>query len=719
LPIIKTHVSLSTVTGAADMEALFRPSSIAVVGASASAGKAGNAMVRSLLGFRGRLHLVNPRGGEIEGRAAVPSLAAIAGPVDLAVLVLRAENVPAALEECGRAGVRAAIVCSGGFAEADRHQSVPPSAGDGEGAGRSLQDEALAVARRYGVRLLGPNTSGYMNPLDGVLANFVPDVTTLEPGPVAIVASSGGVNLAACFLAAADGLGVRLGVGLGNAADVGFADALAWLATDEATRAVGVQLEGVDDGRALVAAVAELAAVKPVVALKVGRADVSAFARSHTGRVLGHFELGRAALRQAGAVVVDDLGELVDALRALAAARLPPLADPGVGVVTGQAGPGLLIADVLRGRGVSIPELDETTVKGLGRLLPPLTWQRNPVDTGRPQETFPAVLAEVAADPGVDALLVYALEEGDAVDPEVALSTPGVPGELPVVFGSSGPAGTLDERQRALARMAVPLYRTPERAARAMGALVEDGRAQHRMATVQARPASPLPPTVGDLLGPGAGPPDEHTAKAVLDALGVPTPDRRVCDSKAAAHAALADLGAPVVVKLLDPDVPHKRAAGGVHLGVQTPYELDDALDAIDAAAGGAPRYLVEAEAGRGPELLVGGFRDPTFGPVVALGPGGSDVERLGGPALRLAPLGLTDVDEMVAGLDPVLVGDQAPALCDILLAVSDLMMGASQVAEIDLNPVRLTRSGPWALDALIVLAEPEHLTGSLTTGTD
>ena len=686
------------------MEALFRPSSIAVLGASAAADKAGNAMVRSLLGFRGRLHLVNPRGGEIEGRAAVPSLAAIGEPVDLAVLVLRAENVPAALEECGRVGVRAAIVCSGGFAEADRHQSAEP----GEGAGRALQDEAVAVARRYGIRLLGPNTSGYMNPLDGVLPNFVPDVTTLEPGPVAMVASSGGVNLAACFLAAADGLGVRLGIGLGNAADVGFADVLAWLAADEATRAVGVQLEGVDDGRALVAAVAELAAVKPVVALKVGRADVSAFARSHTGRVLGHFELGRTALRQAGAVVVDDLGELVDALRALSGPRLAPLADPGVGVVTGQAGPGLLIADVLRERGVSIPELDETTVKGLGRLLPPLTWQRNPVDTGRPQDTFPAVLAEVAADPGVDALLVYALEEGDAVDPEVALSTPGVAGELPVVFGSSGPAGTLDRRQRALAGLGVPLYRTPERAARAMGALVEDGRAQHRLAAVQGRPASPLPPTVAGLLGAEAGPPDEHTAKAVLDALGVPTPERRVCAGRAEAYAALMDLGAPVVVKLLDPDVPHKRAAGGVHLGVHTGDELDAALDAIDAidGRGAPPRYLVEAEAGRGPELLVGGFRDPAFGPVVALGPGGSDVERLGGPALRLAPLGLSDLDEMLAGLHPDLVGDQGPALCTILLAVSDLMMGAPQVAEIDLNPVRLTRSGPWALDALVVLAE-------------
>jgi len=303
----------------------------------------------------------------------------------------------------------------------------------------------------------------------------------------------------------------------------------------------------------------------------------------------------------------------------------------------------------------------------------------------------------------VDALLVYALEEGDAVDPEAALRTPGVPGELPVVFGSGGPADALDRRQRGLAGVGVPLYRTPERAARAMGALVDDGRAQHRLATARARPATPLPRQVAELLA--AGSPDEHTAKAVLDALGVPTPERRVCADRATAHAALAELGAPVVVKVLDPALAHKLAAGGVHLGVNVSAELDAALDAIDAVPGrGSAGYLVESQAGPGPELLVGGFRDPAFGPVVALGPGGSEVERLAAPALRLAPLDLHDVDEMLAGLAPGLVGDEGPALAAVLLAVSDLLMGAPQVAEIDVNPVRLTHSGPWALDALVVL---------------
>ncbi len=416
------------------LRALFCPKSIAVVGASAATGKAGNAMVRSLLGFPGILHLVNPRATEIEGRAVAPSVASIGGPIDLAVLVVPAEAVPTALEDCGAAGVRAAVVCAGGFAETT--------------GGRHLQDEASAIARRHGVRLLGPNTSGFMNVADGVMANFVPYVTRLEPGPASIVASSGGMNLAVSFLANGEGLGLRIGVGLGNAADVGFAEVLDFLADDDATKVIGVHLEGVDDGRALFEAVARTSERKPVVALKVGRSEVSEFAVSHTGRLIGDFSLSCTALAQAGAVLVDDVGQLVDAMRALVVRRVRPSSSPGVAVVTAQAGPGLLITDVLRSRGVSVPPLADSTVKRLQRLLPPLTLLSNPVDTGRPSETFGQVLALVAADDAVDAMVMYALKESDVVNPEVAFRTPGVAGELPVVFGTSGPREMLDLSQR-------------------------------------------------------------------------------------------------------------------------------------------------------------------------------------------------------------------------------------------------------------------------------
>ncbi len=593
------------------------------------------------------------------------------------MLVVPAEAVPGALEDCGRGGVLAAVVCAGGFAETRD--------------GRELQDAALAVAQRYGIRMLGPNTSGFMNPLDGVLANFVPYVTRLEPGPASVVASSGGMNLAVSFLAGGEGLGLRLGIGLGNAADVGFAEVLDFLVHDDATEVIGLHLEGLDDGRALYDAIARTVPAKPVVALKVGRSDVSEFALSHTGRLIGDFALTAAALKQAGAVVVDDVGQLVDAMRALVARRLRPSSEPGVGVVTAQAGPGLLIADVLRSRGVSVPPLADATVKGLQRLLPPLTMLSNPVDTGRPAETFGQVLALTAADDAVDALVVYALKESDVINPEVAFRAPGVGGELPVVFGTSGPREMLDLSQRVLTAMGVPQYRTPEQAARAASALVDDARARDRL-------DAPSPSRPPELALPD-GPLDEHDGKNLLDELGVATPVRCVCPDRDAAHAALEAIGGPAVVKILDPTVAHKGDIGGVHIGVDSTAALDSALDAIDRVSGPTSRgYLLEAQAEDGLEFLVGGVRDAVWGPVVAFGRGGRDVESHR-PAMRLAPLSDRDVVELVGEVDPTLDWvDVAP----VVQAVAALL-GCPGVIEVELNPVRLTPHGPIALDALVV----------------
>ncbi len=660
---------------------LLCPQSIAVVGASAAPGKAGNAMVRSLLGFPGALHLVNPTSAEIEGRAVARSVQAIGEPVDLAVLVVPAEAVPGALEDCGKSGVAAAIVCAGGFGETSE--------------GRGLQDAALAIAREHGIRMLGPNTSGFMNPVDGVMANFVPHVTRLEPGPASIVASSGGMNLAVSFLAAGECLGLRLGVGLGNAADVGFAEVLDFLGDDEATKVIGLHLEGVDDGRALFEAIVRVSARKPVVALKVGRSDVSEFALSHTGRLIGDFALTSAALIQAGAVLVDDVGQLVDAMRALVVRRIRPSRDPGIGVVTAQAGPGLLITDVLRSRGVSVPPLADSTVKGLKRLLPPLTLLSNPVDTGRPSETFGQVLALVAADDAVDALVMYALEESDVVNPEVVFRTPGVGGELPIVFGTSGPREMLDAAQQVLARIGLPQYRTPEQAARAACALVQDARSRHRLdAETHPRPFA-LPSLPAEAL-------DEHGSKQLLDALGVATPHRHVCPDRDAAHAALASIGGAVVVKILDPTVADKAELGGVHVGIETADALDAALDAIDAVGGVSSRgYLVESQVEEGVDLLVGGVRDPVWGPVVAFGRGGGDVERHK-PAMRLVPLCDSDLVDLVAEVDASIAPD---LVAPVLHAVAALLLGCEDITEIDVNPVRLTTRGAIALDALVVRA--------------
>lgn len=697
---------------------LFRPASIAVVGASASPGKAGYAMVQALRGFPGVLHPVNPRGGEVLGRPAIGSLREAPG-TDLAVLVVPPDVVPGALEDAAAAGVRAAVVCAGGFAE-----SGP------EGA--RLQERALAVARAGGIRLLGPNTSGFMNPVDRATANFMPAVADLLPGTVGVVAQSGGINLAIAFLLARAGVGLRLGVGLGNAADVSFADVLDFLAADERTTAVGLHVEGVADGRALVGAVRRTVARKPVVAFCVGRSDVSAFARSHTGAMAGSWALTRAALEQAGAVVVDGLDDLVAALAVLRAVRVPAAREVGVGLVTGQAGPGLVVADALGARGIVLPALAPTTRERLAGLLPPLTYQANPVDTGRPTETFPAVVEAVAADPAIDVVGVFALDEPGALEPSAAArgATAGAGAAGRVVFATGGPDAALADRRRALDALGVPLLTSPGALATGLAAVVADARAravrdvvpEPATAAVPTQPAGPAR-SIGRTL-------DEHEAKTLLAGYGLRTPRRVVADDRAAAHAALAALGGPVVVKVLDARVLHKSDVGGVHVGVRDPAALDAALDAIDAIevpgdggaeAGERRRYLLEELAPAGVELIVGALRDAVFGPVVLLGLGGVAAELAGPPVLRLAPLSPERALEMVDALpSAVLAGFRGapavdrPALAAVLRAIGTLVSEHDDVAEVDCNPVRLTADGPLVLDALVMTGRTEERHGGV-----
>ena len=295
------------------------------------------------------------------------------------------------------------VVYGGGFAEAgpqgERHQA-----------------DLAAVVARTGIRLLGPNTSGFLAPGRGLIASFVPGAADVPAGRIAVVAASGGVNHALAFALTEAGHGVSLAIGLGNGADLAAEDVLDHLGDDGETAAVALHIESVADGRRLTDAVARLARTRPVVALVVGRSDIGAFAASHTGALATSWRTTRAALAQAGAVLVDDERELIDAVGALSLVRLRPGADPGVGVVTGQAGPGLLLLDELRGGGANVPELGRTRSARWRRLLPPLTYQRNPVDTGRPGPGFAEVLNVVAADPGVDLVAAYALHEPDAFD---------------------------------------------------------------------------------------------------------------------------------------------------------------------------------------------------------------------------------------------------------------------------------------------------------------
>jgi len=678
-----------------DLAALFEPRSVVVVGASSSPGKLGHAMASSLASFAGAVHLVNSRPSPGMFPSVTEAVAAAGSTVDLAVMCVPASITADALRESASVGVRAALVCAGGFAEAG---------GAGVGYAADLDD----VVDETGIRLLGPNTSGFFVPRASLFASFVPGVREFGPGSVAVVAASGGVNHVLSFQLSEHGAGVSLGVGVGAGQDVTAPDVLRYLAGHEQTRAVILHVETVPDGRALIAAVEELSAVKPVVALVVGRNDVSEFAQSHTGALATSWRTTRAVLRQAGAVLADDEEQAVAAATALSSRRGAPNRAPGVGLITGQAGPGLIIADALATAGIEVPRLSDATQSVIGGLLPPITYQANPVDTGRPGETFPAIVRAVADDPGVDIVAVYAITE-PVVDLPGATAGAGVDAATPIVLGVDGPAADVAASRASATRGDLALVRGPTRLAQGVAAVAEDMRRQaHRTGS----------PVVTAARFDAGGLWDEVRGKDLLDDLDIATPSRRRCGDRDAAHRAFAELGGRVAVKLVDPEILHKSDVGGVVLGVESVTALGGALDALDAAWAALGRtapvvYLVESMAASGLDLVVGARLDPVFGPVVVAGLGGTTTEVLGDVAIRSAPLGTDAAAAMVDDLAArrLLDGYRGGPVVDRaelgrIVAVLGGLVDSGSVAEIEINPLRATAEGLVALDAVVI---PRH----------
>ncbi|WP_433713997.1 acetate--CoA ligase family protein [Nocardia sp. CA-084685] len=693
------------------LDRLFRPASVAVVGASTAPGKLGSVMLSAVANGGTGVRTAYGINSRSEGDGIHPSLRTATefhgGPADLAVLCISAAATPAALREAAECGVGGAVICSGGFAEVG-------------GDGVALQQELAAIVADTGIRLLGPNTSGFFRP-GTTTVSFVPTVRHITSGPVAVVAASGGMNHALSFLLSEQGVGVGFGVGLGNSVDITTVDALEYLRTDPSITAIALHIESVDDGAALLSAVRAVTTDKPVVALVVGRSDVSAFSASHTGALATSWRTTRALLAEAGAVVVDSEQQLVDAVAALSRTRLPAAAAPGIGVITAQAGPGLLVLDQLLAHQVRVPALTESTREQLSRLLPPMTFQENPVDTGRPGATFDAVLSATAADPGIDALAIYALAEPDAVDLTVALRESGVRDQLPVVLGTGGPHGVIGEITSAAATLDVPALAGPTALATAVRALVSDSRARYLRTAADTESTSP-PGGSGERadLPTIVLPADEAAAKDALDALAISTPPRRVCGDRAAAHRALSELPLPVAVKILDAAVLHKTEIGGVHLNIRTAVELDSALDALDCI--GAPAYLVESMAAGGVDLFLGVRRDPVFGPIVVAGLGGTAAEAIGDVTIRshrVTPAGAAAMldDLQCAALlngwrgGPVLDRDEFGR---IAVALARFLAAHPAIGDIEINPLRLTATGLLALDAVVVAAQ-DRVEGELS----
>jgi acetate---CoA ligase (ADP-forming) len=689
----------------AAMRAMLAPRAVAVVGASRDRGTVGGQLFHNLLaaGFEGPVYPVNPRAEVVQSVLAYPSVLDIPGPVDLAVVVVPAAGVVQAARACAEKGVRGLVVISAGFAETGP-----------DGAER--QRELLLVCRDAGMRLVGPNCLGIVNTapevsLDATFGPLLP-----ERGRVGFMSQSGALGLAIIDYANALGLGLSSFVSVGNKADISGNDLLDYWEEDPGTEVALLYLESFGNPRKFARVARRVGHVKPIVAVKSGRSAAGARASSsHTGALLAGSDVTVDALfRQAGVVRTDTLAELFDVATLLA--NQPSPAGKRVAIVTNAGGPGILCADACEAGGLEVPALSDGLRGRLAGFLPAEASLANPVDmlAAAPAVHYRQAVELVASSGEADAVVVIFVPPL-ATDPAAVAGAvrdgAAAAGRLPlltVFMSAQGGPPELNPAGGPTAR--IPSYRFPEEAARALARAVEYG-------LWRAAPPGRVPELEGlrgdeaaGLLaaamagGPRWLAPDE--VARLLGCYGLPLAPWRLAGTPDEAAAAAGELGGPLALKGVAPGLVHKTEAGAVRLGLAGADQVRAAAAEVAAAVAAAghqvERFLVQRMVAAGVEVLVGVVNDPSFGPVVACGAGGTAVELLRDVAVRITPLTDVDAAAMVRSLAtfPLLDGYRgAPpadvaALEDLLLRVGALVEAHPEVAEMDCNPVMVLPRG-------------------------
>lgn len=694
------------------LRALFQPQSVAVVGATDRAGSVGRAVLENLSAFPGPRFAVNPRRERVLGLPCHPSLAAVGQPVDLAVIVTPAAQVPGVVADAVAAGVRGAIVLSAGFRETGAE-------------GAALEQRVLAQARADGLRMIGPNCLGLMVPRLGLNATFATAMAL--PGSVAFLSQSGALGTAILDWSLREKVGFSSFVSVGSMLDVGWGDLIRHCAADPATESIVLYMESVGDAASFLCAVREVAERKPVVVIKVGRTAAAArAAASHTGAMTGSDAVLDAVLKRVGALRVDTIEELFDVAEILAKQPLPK--GPRLGIVTNAGGPGALATDAVVRLGGDLAELSAATLTALDARLPAHWSHGNPVDVlgDADPARFQEALHVVAQDPGVDGLLTILTPQSMTEPTAVADAVAATALDKPVLASWMGADGVVAGRRR-LNAAGIPTFDYPDEAARAFVHMWQrrlrlDWLHDTNAAVASCVPA-PVPAAAAALLdqaqAEGRTLLSESEAKQLLQAAGIPVVETRVAHSSNAAVQAADALGYPVVVKLHSAVITHKTEVGGVRLNLADAaavarawQELERSVSASHGPAAFGGVSVQRMVGGRGQELILGASTDAQFGPVLLFGAGGTLVEVFQDRALALPPLSPalarrwmaeTRIWKALQGVRGQPPADLA-ALEGVLLRFAELVVAEPRIAEIDINPLFASAGGVIALDARVLL---------------
>jgi acetyl coenzyme A synthetase (ADP forming)-like protein len=699
------------------LDALFRPTSIAVVGASRRADTIGHQIVDNLLrhGYTGVVYPVNPSARAVHSIPAFPSVTAIPGEVDLAVVVVPKEIVPEVVEDCGKKGVRALVVISAGFKEVGA-----------EGAQREAR--LGEQTRAFGMRVVGPNCMGILStdPATSMNATFAPSMP--PAGPLSFMSQSGAMGVTILDYAAEYGIGIHHFVSVGNKLDVSGNDLVEYWRDEPGTKVILMYLENFGNPRRFTKLARTVSRTKPIVVVKSGRTKAGArAAASHTGALAGVDVAIDALLAQCGVLRADSVQELFDIAMALEEQPIP--AGNRVAIVTNAGGPGIMIADACESEGLEVVELSAETQERLRGLFPAEASVRNPVDmiASATSESYRVALEHILADPNVDAAIAafvppLGVRQVDVASSIVEVYRSRTPADKPILAVLMGRHG-LPEGRAELHEAGVPAYTFPESAARALAAMVRyrrwlerpDPEPTHFDVDVAGADAI-LEAAAAD----GRTNLKEHEALGLLSAYGVPVVAHALVTTYDEARRAAESFGYPVVLKAVAPGVVHKSDVGAVKVDIRTPGELDVAYGDMVRRLGEADvdleGILVERFVSGGRETIVGLSTDPKFGPILMFGLGGIYVEALRDVSFRLAPVSEVDAQEMIDSIRGARLlrelrgeaGADRTALVEAIQRISQLVVDHPRIRELDVNPLLAFAKGVLAVDCRVALQPGE-----------
>ncbi|MGD0159734.1 MAG: acetate--CoA ligase alpha subunit [Candidatus Bathyarchaeia archaeon] len=697
---------------------IFNPKSVAVIGASDEEGSVGYALIKNFTesGFAGHVFPVNLKKAEILGLKAYQSVEQVPEPLDLAVIATPARTVPDVLEQCGKVGITGIIIISAGFKE------IGPE-------GRALEEKITEIKKKYNMRIVGPNCLGVIRPMLHLNATFISKMP--KPGNIAFISQSGALGSAILDWAMHENIGFSNFISLGSMIDVDFGDLIDYFGTDPKTKSILMYIEGITDARKFMSAARHFARTKPIIVVKAGKFSESAkAAASHTGSLTGEDMIYDKAFKRAGMVRVEEIADLFNCAAVLGMQPIPR--GPNLAIITNAGGPGVMATDALIAQGGTLAKLSDKTMETLNSILPHFWSRGNPIDIlgDAKADRYRAVVEACLNDDNVDGIVIIYTAQAVAEPVEVAKSL----AELirartyqnKTILTSFMGFGAVEEANRIFVDNNIPTYSTPEQAIKTYQFMHQYKRnlellyeTPEELPTDVVPPKRPLLTVLRNVAAENREILTEVEAKTFLEYYNFPVVRTRTATTENDAALLASQLGYPVVLKILSPQITHKSDAGGVALDLTNENEVREAFKEIMQRA---KQYNPDADIlgvtvqpmikRQGYEVIIGAKADPLFGPVILFGMGGVGVELFEDFAIGIPPLNQTLVRRMIeeTKIYQLLKGyrNEPPAnvklLEEILVRFSQMLVDFPQLKEVDINPLFINEKEAFAFDARIVI---------------